>query len=127
MIIVFATLVVAFLNVWEKIKSHRAEADAISSKAALAGSLSQSGKPLVNLLSKVAEAKPSERRAEVKTLISRTVQLCYSQSGKMTHHKCKTRSVLYLFSSAEVLVRQEYDGREGKAPRLKFDAQWSEP
>ncbi|HYN92562.1 MAG TPA: GAF domain-containing protein, partial [Pilimelia sp.] len=127
LIIVFITLILAFLNVWKEIQARRAVKTAVSAKAALAGSLSQSGRPLVTLLSKVAEAHPDERRAEVKTLISRTVQICYSQSGRLTHHKCRCRSVLYLFSAPDVLARQDFDGRSGKAPRLEFNAEWGAP
>jgi hypothetical protein len=126
LLIVFFTLVLAFLNVWKEIQTRRAVRSAISAKAALAGALSQSGKPLVSLLTRVTEAKGSDRRSEVKTLISRTVQICYSQCGRMTHHKGRTRSVLYLFSTPEVLTRQEYDGREGKSPRLEFNSQWGD-
>ncbi|WP_326558942.1 GAF domain-containing protein [Micromonospora sp. NBC_01796] len=122
LITIFAALSLAFLNVWKEIQAKRARSSAVKAKGALADALSQAGKPLVTVLSKVADADGEERKAHVGTLMTLTLQIAASQCGRLTNKKCNIRSVIYQFTEDGRLVRAEWHGRQGKAPRLDFEA-----
>jgi putative methionine-R-sulfoxide reductase with GAF domain len=118
---VFCALLLAAVQVYSEVQAWRANRSRVTAKASLANALNRSGRPLVVLLGRVAESSGEEdRRADVNTLISRTVGIAHSQCGRLTGTRCATRSVFYQFESAGRLVRRDSDGRVGRAPRLDF-------
>lgn len=120
---ILCTALVSGYNVYKEAQAKRAQKTA----AALATVFNQSGAPLVTLLAKIAAEKSSERLADVKTLIGRSLAIAHSQCGGFTPKRCTTRAVFYYFVTANVLKRYAiWEGRQGRAPREGFNAQKNE-
>jgi putative methionine-R-sulfoxide reductase with GAF domain len=122
LVTIFCALILAFLNVWKEIQARRSALSAASATAALADALNQAGKPLVTVLGNVAESTGEARRADVKALATLTLQVAVARCGRLGSRRGKVRSVIYRFDGQDRLVRVDWYGRQGKAPRPEFDA-----
>lgn len=119
--LIFTALLLAFLQVYGEVQKWAATKSAVQAKVALARALNQAGRPLVNLLGRVAEAdEGAERMAAVNSLITRTVGMAHSQCGKLSGVKAEIRCVFYQFVSPDHLKRVYEEGRQGRAARLEF-------
>jgi hypothetical protein len=119
--LILTALILAFLQVYSEIQAWSANKSAVSATVALAQALNKAGRPLVNMLGKVAHAPAgADRRADVNSLIIRTVGIAHSQCGWLTGSKPATRSVFYQFVSPDRLVRVYEEGRQGRAARKDF-------
>jgi GAF domain len=117
---IFCTLVVSSWNVYKEIQTKKT-ANSVKVTAQL---LSRTGGPLVSLLGNIASQDSLEaRRSDTNTLAVRILGIAQSECGRHGARGGTPRSTFYRFTSPTHLERYRiWDGRQGPAPRLDFDA-----
>jgi hypothetical protein len=124
---VSCVIALAFVQVYGEIQGWRLGRSGSAARIVLAESVILSGRPLITLMGRIANAcSEEERRAHVSTLISRAVGIAQSQCGRLTEVRCATRATLYEFLSDGRLVRRQTEGRQGRMPRIDFVSSRSE-
>jgi hypothetical protein len=119
--LIFTALLLAFLQIYGEIQEWKASKASVSARVALASALDQEARPLVTVLSRVAETNDmAERRVQVNTLVTLAAGIASSQCGKLAGVRCSTRSVYYEFTSPDRLSRVCQSGRTGRVARPDF-------